>query len=156
MQELSITINNSVLPSVCSQKEQSEISVSSENNENDWKRPRPDTYDSLSFSGSISAELLQEPSSVEERPQSRRQLSVAFSVLCECVRACAWICALRAYGVICINISENCHARLNLTLVCCAHSILWREYLCSYSELARVSKLKVAIMAITVVFLWYS
>jgi hypothetical protein len=58
MQELSVTINNSVLPSVRSHEEESEISVA------DLNAPRPDAYDPLSVFGGIPAELHQEPSSV--------------------------------------------------------------------------------------------
>jgi hypothetical protein len=78
MQELSVTINNSVLPSVCSWGEESQISASSAHDANDWQRARPNEYDPPSVSGGIAAELLQEPSTLEH-PQSRRQASVACS-----------------------------------------------------------------------------
>jgi hypothetical protein len=88
MQELSITINNSVLPSICSRGEESETSVYSANEENDRQRPRPDAYDPLSVSDGILTELYQEPSSIE-RPQSRSQPSVACSAR---AYVCAFVC----------------------------------------------------------------
>jgi hypothetical protein len=79
MQELSVTINTSVLPSVRSRGEESQVSASSAydaDDANDWHEARPDTYDPASVSGGIAAELLQEPSTLEY-PQRRRKVSVA-------------------------------------------------------------------------------
>ncbi len=93
MQERSVTINNSVLPSVYSQMEENEISKSDTYDTNDRWGSRPGDHDPLSVFGGIPATFYHEPSTLE-RPRSRSQSSVVSSRVCESMCLCLCVCVL--------------------------------------------------------------
>ncbi len=101
MQELSITIQNSVLPSVCSQGEESEAPMSFSSYANDWQRPSEASKSLARYTNdwqrpgpdsAFGIELNEEPSIVEAS-QSRSKRSVAcFASVRERVLVSVFVC----------------------------------------------------------------